>query len=287
METEFVDVETRDEFVDLTFWLEDGTILHIEEQTELTPDDLIRFAHYDLRIYKRHQVNIHTIVLSPASIRQSGKRNIDTGSLQYSVTHLVIHGRNADELLERIQKEISEGRPIHELELIFIPLMESRLSVKELLLETIKLEKEINNESIRNKVIALTLVMTNKLVGPEVMESIWEEIKMLKIVKFAEEKGIEKGREQGMKQGLVKGIEKGREQGLVQGLVQGQEQGRIEEKRSLVERLLVKKFGLVPQDILEQIPKMNAATLDLISIEIFDMQRIEDLQRYIVRKDPN
>jgi len=51
--------------------------------------------------------------------------------------------------------------------------------------------------------------------------------------------------------------------------------------------LLVKKFGLVPQDILEQIPKMNAATLDLISIEIFDMQRIEDLQRYIVRKDPN
>ena len=106
---------------------------------------------------------------------------------------------------------------------------------------------------------------------------------MLKIVKFAEEKGIEKGREQGMKQGLVKGIEKGREQGLVQ----GQEQGRIEEKRSLVERLLVKKFGLVPQDILEQIPKMNAATLDLISIEIFDMQRIEDLQRYIVRKDPN
>ena len=161
--------------------------------------------------------------------------------------------------------------------------MESRLSVKELLLETIKLEKEINNEAIRNKVIALTLVMTNKLVGPEVMESIWEEIKMLKIVKFAEEKGIEKGREQGMEQGLVKGIEKGREQGLVQ----GQEQGRIEEKRSLVERLLVKKFGLVPQDILEQIPKMNAATLDLISIEIFDMQRIEDLQRYIVRKDPN
>ncbi len=149
--------------------------------------------------------------------------------------------------------------------------MESRLSVKELLLETIKLEKEINNEAIRNKVIALTLVMTNKLVGPEVMESIWEEIKMLKIVKFAEEKGIEKGREQG--------LEQGREQGL--------EQGRIEEKRSLVERLLVKKFGLVPQDIIEQIPKMNAATLDLISIEIFDMQRIEDLQRYIVKKDPN
>jgi len=96
---------------------------------------------------------------------------------------------------------------------------------------------------------------------------------MLKIVKFAEEKGIEKGR----KEGLVKGIEKGREEGL--------EQGRIEEKRSLVERLLVKKFGLIPQDILEQIPKMNGVTLDLISIEIFDMQQIEDLQRYLQRKN--
>ena len=60
------------------------------------------------------------------------------------------------------------------MELSFI--LKNKLSVKELLLETIKLGKEINNEAIRNKVIALTLVMTNKLVGPEVMESIWEEI---------------------------------------------------------------------------------------------------------------
>jgi len=60
------------------------------------------------------------------------------------------------------------------MELSFI--LKNKLSVKELLLEAIKLEKEINNEAIRNKVIALTLVMTNKLVGPEVMESIWEEI---------------------------------------------------------------------------------------------------------------
>ncbi|PWR75584.1 hypothetical protein DLD82_03100 [Methanospirillum stamsii] len=59
-------METRDEFVDLIFRLENGEILHIEEQISLTEEDLIRFAHYDLRIFSKYHVRIHTVVLSPA-----------------------------------------------------------------------------------------------------------------------------------------------------------------------------------------------------------------------------
>ena len=33
LETEFADLETHDNFLDLTFRLEDGSILHIEEET--------------------------------------------------------------------------------------------------------------------------------------------------------------------------------------------------------------------------------------------------------------
>ena len=259
--TEFAEVETRDEFVDLLFWLEDGTILHIEEQNVLSTEDLIRFAQYVLRIFKRHRVPVHTVVLSPASASTEGTRGFDMGSLQYSVTHIVIRDRNADEVLEQVRKELSAGRPIHEIELIFVPLMESRLSIEDLLLETIKLEKEIENEAIRSKVIALTLVLSNKLVEPELLGKIWEDVKMLKILKFAEDKG--------------------KEQGLQLGIQLGIQQGKIEEKRLLVERLLVKKFGQLSKDTLDQIQNMDNMVLDQLSFEILDFQSALDLERFI------
>ena len=62
---------------------------------------------------------------------------IDSGCLQYSVRHQVIKTRNADEVLERIHTDIESGNPVNELELIFAPLMESRLPIKDLLFETI------------------------------------------------------------------------------------------------------------------------------------------------------
>ena len=267
--TEFAEVETRDDFVDLLFWLEDRSILHIEEQTGLSEEDLFRFARYDMKIINLYRVPVHTVVLSPFFARDGGMRGFTMGSLSYSVNHVVIHDRNADEVLERVREELLAGRPIHELELIFVPLMKSRLSIPDLLLETIKLEKKIVDETIQSKVIALTLLVSNKLVEPELLEKIWKEVAMLNIFKYAEEKGEEKGEKKGIEIGLVKG----REQGLLK--------GRIEEKRLLVERLLIKKIGMLPMDMREQIHQMDSAVLDLLSYELLDFQTVEDLRQFL------
>ena len=236
-------------------------------------NDLIRFAHYDLRIFSKYGVRIHTVVLSPASSKLDSLI-IDTGCLHYAVTHQIIKGRNADEVLERTHNEIACGNPVNELELIFVPLMESRLPVQDLLLETIKLEKQIKDENLRNKVIALTMVMSNRLVEADLLERIWEEIKMLKILKYAEDKGKE--------QGIVIGIE----QGIEKGLEKGFEKGRIEEKRVLIERLLVKKFGPLPKDTLDRIQNMDGVILDLLSFEILDFQSIDDLVHFVNKMNP-
>ena len=236
-------------------------------------NDLIRFAHYDLRIFSKYGVRIHTVVLSPASSKLDSLI-IDTGCLHYAVTHQIIKGRNADEVLERTHNEIACGNPVNELELIFVPLMESRLPVQDLLLETIKLEKQIKDENLRNKVIALTMVMSNRLVEADLLERIWEEMKMLKILKYAEDKGKE--------QGIVIGIE----QGIEKGLEKGFEKGRIEEKRVLIERLLVKKFGPLPKDTLDRIQNMDGVILDLLSFEILDFQSIDDLVHFVNKMNP-
>ncbi|WP_181391223.1 hypothetical protein [Methanospirillum stamsii] len=36
-----------------------------------------------------------------------------------------LSGKNADEALERIKNDVANGNPVNELELIFVPLMES------------------------------------------------------------------------------------------------------------------------------------------------------------------
>ena len=275
--TEFAEVETRDEFVDLTFRLENGDVLHIEEQATLTEEDLIRFAHYDLRLYSKYHVPVHTVVLSPFHSKNHVSF-FNAGCFQYSVIHQVIQGRNGDEVLERMRDEIATGKPVNELELIFVPLMESRLPVRDLLLETIRLEKKIKDENIKNKVIALTMVMANRLVEAELLEKIWEEVKMLKILKYAEDKGKEQGFQIGIEQGIKQGIEQGIEKGL--------EKGRLYEKRNLIERLLIKKFGPLPRETQNKIQSMDDVVLDILSLEILDFQSIDDLFRFVEKMAP-
>ncbi|WP_048067216.1 DUF4351 domain-containing protein [Methanospirillum hungatei] len=218
-----------------------------------------------MRLFSKYRVSIHTVVLSPANSKNHVSA-IDTGCLHYSVIHQVIKGRNADEVLERMHDDIAIGNPVNELELIFVPLMESRLPVRELLLETIKLEKEIRDENLKNKVIALTMVMANRLVEAELLEKIWEEVKMLKILKYAEDKGKE--------QGIQIGIEK------------GFEIGRLDEKRHLIERLLIKKFGPLPKDTQSKIQNMDDVVLDILSLEILDFQTKDDLFRFVDKMAP-
>ena len=83
----------------------------------------------------------------------------------------------------------------------------------------------------------------------------------------------EKAMQKGVLQGIQQGIQQGREQGI--------EQGRIEEKRLLVERQLIKKFGTLPMDMREQIHQMDSAVLDMLSYELLDFQTVEDLRQFL------
>jgi len=61
LETEFAEIEINLELLDLNFSLEDGSILHLEEEAEISTSDLIRFASYYLKLYNRYRDRIRTI----------------------------------------------------------------------------------------------------------------------------------------------------------------------------------------------------------------------------------
>ena len=56
---------------------------------------------------------------------------------------------------------------------------------------------------ISARLLAATLILSNKLIDKERLEAIWEEIKMLDILEIAKEKGIEKGKALGIQEMVV------------------------------------------------------------------------------------
>ncbi|QXO93864.1 hypothetical protein KSK55_10960 [Methanospirillum purgamenti] len=75
--------------------------------------------------------------------------------------------------------------------------MKSAESAGTLLRKTIELEKNLPDESLRNKVRELTLILSNQIVNKTILDELWEELQMLKVIKYAEEKGMKKGIEKG------------------------------------------------------------------------------------------
>jgi len=124
--------------------------------------------------------------------RTTRTKAIDIGSLQYNVLQIVLSDRDGDALLSRMRTALEKGEQINELELIFLPLMNSRLTKTELLRRTIELEKQLPKTDLRNKVRELTLILADKIVDRKILDELWEELRMFKVIKYAEEKGMEK-----------------------------------------------------------------------------------------------
>jgi len=75
--------------------------------------------------------------------------------------------------------------------------MKRKLTKTELLRKTIELEKELPEKELRNKVRELTLILADKIVDQKILDELWEELRMFKVLKYAEEKGMEKGMKKG------------------------------------------------------------------------------------------
>ena len=87
---------------------------------------------------------------------------------------------------------------------------------------------------------------------------------------------IEDGIEKGIKEGIEKGIEQGRKEGREKGIEQGMEKG----KADFLIKMLVKKFKNVPNEYREKIRMLPQDTIEVIGMDIFEMNSINDLEKY-------
>ena len=80
-------------------------------------------------------------------------------------------------------------------------------------------------------------------------------------------------REEGIQVGRQEGIQAGRQEGIQVGAVKGKSDTLIKQ--------LTKRFRVVPEDMKERIRKLDDATLDLMLMEIFDYESIEDAKKWL------
>ena len=68
---------------------------------------------------------------------------------------------------------------------------------------------------------------------------------------------------------------------MKKGRIEGNLQGKIEGKIETVWKLMMKKFPKIPIEYHEKIKKLDETMLDIIALELLDMQKLEELDRYL------
>jgi hypothetical protein len=245
LETEFAEIETNAERMDLNFKLEDGSILHLEE-VEISVDDLIRFASYDLKLYNRYRDRIRTIILCIKGYPAS-KAGFNCGSLGYNTTVVNMSDKDGKEKMRELKEKINNKEEINYLDLIFFPLMKSDQKIAELAKDTIELEdKPDADQKFKNNLAALTIVLCDKFLSSKNMSELWRDRKMVKFFKYVEEQGKKKGKEE------------------------GKIEGKQEEARLILMRQVKAKFGNKDNEIIDLINEAELSKIEDLSEKIIN-----------------
>ncbi len=143
-------------------------------------------------------------------------------------------------------------RPIYWLELVFLPLFGRGTGAarSEMAENVIRFETELYRaKKIPAKLLAATLIMSNKVISKERLRQMWEEIKMLDIIEIAREKGILEGKSLGIQEGKSLGIQEGK----TLGIQEGKTLGMLEAIQEMIVDDLTERFAVVPVNISERI----------------------------------
>ena len=184
--------------------------------------------------------------------------NLQTGINEYKVNSISMANKDGDKIYNDIVEKIKLGKEITHQDIIslsFTPIMGGKISTIDKILKAINIVKDIDNK-YRLDVESILYAFANKFLTGKDLERVKEELRMTELGKSLIQEGLDKG--------IKQGIEKGKEEG----------------KAELLIKQLMKKFKKVPEEYKEKIKTLPKETIDLIAMEIFDLNSIDELEQY-------
>ncbi|MCP4396483.1 MAG: hypothetical protein GY801_04095 [bacterium] len=237
-----VDIAVKAGRVDVMARDETGAIYHLEEQRNLTLADLYRFASYHFQAARQWGKQVTDVILASGEV-YGGETVISTCSGRYAPIIVDFTQKNGPKRLAEIRAAVDAGTFTNWLELVFLPLYgEERGEARSRFAEEVLrfASKLFHAEKVSVRLLAATLILSNKLIDKEVLLQIWEEVKMLDILEIAREKGIEEGLQKGKTLGLQEG------KALV-----------INAMQEMVIETLIERFGPIPAVLSESIREIR------------------------------
>lgn len=259
--TEIKNVEIKTNAMDYLFYTEDGEYLHFEFQTTNKRQDITRFLYYDTSLYCRDGRKIDTVVIYSSEITNA-ETSIDGGSIQYNIKAYYMYRLDGDEAYKYLYEKIKNGENLTNediMKLTFIPLMKTSEDKGDITIKCIELANNINMEEEKVKSLTLLYALFDKFGNEKAKRKFKEVVSMTEVGRMIFEEGREEGRQE------------------------GKQEGKLEGKAELLIKLLIKKFKSLPQEIKEAIEKLPDETLDVIAMDIFTIESIEELKQYINR----
>ena len=209
MPTELIHLEMQQMFQDYTFGMEDQTIAHFEFASQNKGRaDLRRYREYEAVVSRKYGRPVITYVLYSGTIKRP-MTELTEGVNTYRIVPVIMSGRDADHVLQVLERAQKEGRRIEEEELVPVlltPLMGGDLSQEEKIRRAVTVLKseeagEIPKERIK-KMEAILYALAMKFLTKVELEEIKEVLAMTILGEMLLADGIEKGKKQGREQGI-------------------------------------------------------------------------------------
>jgi hypothetical protein len=239
------------------FETEGDALLHLEYQSDSTPETLPRFLHYDAALHRATKKPIHTVVIygpkvtkAPSTIRFPG--------WTYRVHNIYLGRRDGERVYRALQRALATGAPLtagQRIDLVFQPLMRQKRRPQEQVFREAVEQAGRLPESEQERAIGSLLVLAYHTLGEATLNRLMEELMTTNLLVKVLGEHLEKGFQQGLEQGVAQGIE------------QGVERGAVQARQEDILRILRRRYTTVPEPVLARIrqiadPERLSALLD-------------------------
>ena len=208
--TEFTETATKKAFADLAFLLSILKGVHFEMEIDLSLDDLLRFAGYNIDLTRKHKVPFLTVIIT---LNKPKITEYVSDTISFKPIIICLKDRDGDAAFTDMAEKLERGEPINELELVYLPLYGSKSgkTIYELLSSAIKLTAKIPQSPTKvDKLRSLLILQMGKFVNDEEFFRVLEENSMIlennAAVRVLERRGMERGVKIGEKRGEENGL---------------------------------------------------------------------------------
>ncbi|MCP4352416.1 MAG: transposase [Desulfobacterales bacterium] len=248
-----VEISVMAGIMDVIFEDITGKAYHLEEQRNMTEDDLYRFACQHFLAAKEWKDNITDIILVSGR-PYTGRKEIQTPAGTYAPIIIDLTERDGPKRFEEIREAVSNGDTSVLTELVLLPLY-GRKEESQFAKKVLEFEIDLFKQGIMPVLpVAATLIMANKEIDRLTFQKLWEEMKMLEIFEYAREM-----------------IEK-----------EVREEARVETTREMLLKVLEVSVGLVPAYIADEV--MSISRPDILKSlvgQAVKCREIEDFEKLL------